>query len=108
MNFRELLKKALVSDDTEAIVNKIPKPVGSFGYDPWGYNTETFKLALSVFKPIYEKYFRVEAVGLENVPQQGRLLIIANHSGQLPIDGALVGYALATNPPWAACSAGHD
>lgn len=98
MKIRDVLKKYLVSDETNKMVDKIPKPVGSFGYDPWGYNSEAFKIALSVFKPVYEKYFRVEAHGLENVPQQGRLLIIANHSGQLPMDGALVGYALATNP----------
>jgi 1-acyl-sn-glycerol-3-phosphate acyltransferase len=98
MKIRDILQNALVSPETEAQVEKIPKPVGSFGYDPWGYNSEAFKIALSVFKPLYENYFRVEAVGLENVPAKGRLLIIGNHSGQLPIDGALVGYALATNP----------
>ncbi|MCG8311828.1 MAG: acyltransferase family protein [Pseudomonadales bacterium] len=98
MSVRDFLKRNLVSDETDSIIDKIPKPVGSFGYDPWGYNTESLKVALSVFKPVYEKYFRVEATGLENVPKQGRLLIIGNHSGQLPIDGALVAYALATNP----------
>lgn len=98
MALRDLLKKYLVSDETDAVVNRIPKPVGSFGYDPWGYNSETFKIGLGLFKPIYEKYFRVEAFGLENIPKQGRVLVIANHSGQLPFDGALVGYALATNP----------
>jgi 1-acyl-sn-glycerol-3-phosphate acyltransferase len=35
---------------------------------------------------------------LENIPANGRVLIIPNHSGQLPFDGALVGYALITNP----------
>jgi 1-acyl-sn-glycerol-3-phosphate acyltransferase len=98
MALREVLKKYLVSKETDAIVNRIPKPVGSFGYDPWGYNSESFKVGLGLFKPIYEKYFRVEAYGLENIPKDGRVLVIANHSGQLPIDGALVGYALATNP----------
>lgn len=98
MALREVLKKFLVSKETDAIVDRIPKPVGSFGYDPWGYNSEVFKVGLGLFKPLYEKYFRVEAYGLENIPKEGRLLVIANHSGQLPIDGMLVGYALATNP----------
>src|SRR5262249_20160467 len=31
-------------------------------------------------------------------PANGRLLIVGNHSGQLPMDGVLVGYALLTNP----------
>lgn len=97
MALRDLLKKMLVSKETDAIVNRIPKPVGSFGYDPWGYNSETFKIGLGLFKPFYEKYFRVETYGLENIPKEGRVLVIANHSGQLPLDGALVGYALATN-----------
>lgn len=97
MKVREMLKNLLVSRETDQFVNSMPKRVGSFGYDPWGYNSETYKIALSVFKPIYERYFRVETRGLENVPNKGRVLVIANHSGQLPIDGALVGYALATN-----------
>lgn len=49
-------------------------------------------------KFLYEKFFRVEAYGLENVPADGRLLIIPNHSGQLPLDGVLIGYAMFTNP----------
>lgn len=98
MKLREFLAKTLVSSETDAIVNKIPTPVGSFGYDPWGFHSEAFKVAISAFKPFYENYFRVEVDGLENIPETGRALIIANHSGQLPIDGALIGYALATNP----------
>lgn len=98
MKLRELLAKTLVSSDTDKIVDKIPTPVGSFGYDPWGFHSEAFKIGVSALKPIYENYFRVEASGLENMPATGRALVIANHSGQLPIDGALIGYALATNP----------
>ena len=33
---------------------------------------------------------------MENIPAEGPVLIIANHSGQLPIDGLLIGYALAS------------
>ena len=39
----------------------------------------------------------MEPYGLENIPEDGRLLIIPNHSGQLPLDGALIGYAMLTN-----------
>jgi len=98
MSVRDFLKNLLVSHETEAVVDKIPKPVGSFGYDPWGYNTDAVKIALSVMRPLYENYFRVEAVGLENIPAQGRIMVIGNHSGQLPLDGSLVAYAMATNP----------
>jgi 1-acyl-sn-glycerol-3-phosphate acyltransferase len=87
----------LVTPEIEQLVANIPKPLGSFGYDPWGYNEDRFKLALGVCKLLYEKYFRVTAHGLENIPRNGRLLLIGNHSGQLPMDGVLIGVALATN-----------
>lgn len=88
----------LVTPEIETLVARLRKPVGSFGYDPWGYNEETFKLALAVVKQAYDNYFRVIAHGLENIPKSGRLLVVPNHSGQLPIDGLLVGIAMATNP----------
>lgn len=88
----------LVTPDIEQLVASIPKPVGSFGYDPWGYNEDRFKVALGAAKLLYDRYFRVTAHGLENIPSSGRVLIIGNHSGQLPMDGVLVGVAAATNP----------
>jgi 1-acyl-sn-glycerol-3-phosphate acyltransferase len=88
----------LVTPEIERLVERIPKPVGSFGYDAWGYNEDTFKITLALAKLLYDKYFRVVAHGLENIPSQGRLLIVGNHSGQLPMDGVLVGIAAATNP----------
>lgn len=98
MESRSLLKKLLVTPDLEQLVDAMPKPVGSLDYDPWGFNYDTAKVALGAFRFLYEKYFRVEAVGLEHIPAEGRCLVIGNHSGQVPVDGALVGYALATNP----------
>lgn len=35
---------------------------------------------------------------MENIPAEGRLLVIPNHSGQLPFDGALIGFSMFTNP----------
>ncbi len=43
---------------------------------------------------LYHKYFRVECEGLENIPRSGRALLVANHSGTLPYDGAIVMHAL--------------
>lgn len=98
LDVKQRLAARLVTPDIEALVTSIPKPVGSFGYDPWGYNEDTFKVALGAAKLLYDHYFRVTAHGLENIPASGRVLIIGNHSGQLPMDGALVGVAAATNP----------
>ena len=97
-NPKEEALQRLITPEIEALVARIPKPVGSFGFDAWGYNEDSFKLGLALFKPLYDHYFRVQVQGLEHIPKQGRVLIIPNHSGQLPMDGILIGIATATNP----------
>lgn len=96
-HYKDALMHKLITPEIEAVLARTPKPVGSFGYDPWGYNENIAKVGLGVTKFLYDKYFRVTAHGLENIPQTGRVLIVPNHSGQLPMDGVLVGYALSTN-----------
>lgn len=96
MSLVSFLKSRLVSTELDEHINRIRKPIGTLGYDPWGYNNETVKYGLSLAKPIYEKYFRTEAQGVDHIPAQGPVLIVGNHSGQLPIDGILIGYALAS------------
>ena len=48
---------------------------------------------------LYRRYFRVEVVGIDNVPAAGRGLIVANHSGTLPYDGAMVMHAVKREHP---------
>ncbi len=43
---------------------------------------------------LYEKYWRVDTTGLENIPNEGRTLIVSNHSGVLPFDGAMMATAI--------------
>lgn len=96
MSLLSFLKSRLVSTELDEHINSIGKPIGTLGYDPWGYNNESVKYGFSLVKPIYEKYFRTEAHGVDHIPAQGPVLIVGNHSGQLPIDGMLVGYALVS------------
>lgn len=94
---RMRLLERLVTPEIDAWVDRFPKPVGSFGYDPWGYNERAARIGLAVTKWLYDHYFRVIATGLENIAPTGRVLIVANHSGQLPLDGVLIATAMATN-----------
>src|ERR1700716_1565567 len=59
--------------------------VDEFGYDPV-YE----KKVLPFFDFLYEKYFRVETFGIERVPSENRCLLVANHSGTLPVDGMML------------------
>jgi 1-acyl-sn-glycerol-3-phosphate acyltransferase len=60
--------------------------VDEFGHDP------TYEARfIPLFDFLYKVYFRVEAVGTENIPAEGRCLIVANHSGgPLPYDGIML------------------
>lgn len=74
-------------------------PTGVTGYDQWGFSPEQSKLWYSVAYWFY-RYFHPEIVGIENVPA-GRVLIVPNHSGQLPFDGLVIAVAclLEAHPP---------
>ena len=51
------------------------------------------------FEFLYSKWFRVSTSGVENVPSTGRALLIANHSGTLPYDSAMVMHAVRRDHP---------
>jgi 1-acyl-sn-glycerol-3-phosphate acyltransferase len=59
--------------------------VDEFGLDP-AYERRIRPL----LELLYRRYFRVETRGVDNVPAEGRCLIVANHSGTLPLDGAML------------------
>lgn len=64
-----------------------------YGVDPFGFSLDYSLAAIAPLVWLYKHYFRVETHGLENVPQ-GRVLLVSNHSGQLPFDAAMIGVAL--------------
>jgi 1-acyl-sn-glycerol-3-phosphate acyltransferase len=72
---------------------RVPLALGTSGVDPFGLDPQWAKYALSTVCMLHRKYFRSDVHGIENVPT-GRVLLVANHSGQVPIDGALIGAAM--------------
>ncbi|HSD88612.1 MAG TPA: lysophospholipid acyltransferase family protein, partial [Kofleriaceae bacterium] len=48
---------------------------------------------------LYRHYFRASAFGVEHIPATGRVIFVANHSGQLPFDGVVIGAACFLEPP---------
>jgi 1-acyl-sn-glycerol-3-phosphate acyltransferase len=71
----------------------VPTRQNEYGYDPFGFNRDEAKIAVVLTKWLYRYYFRVETSGIENIPS-GRVLLVANHSGQLPFDGWAIGGSL--------------
>lgn len=73
---------------------------GEYDVDEFGYDEElTDQVLMSMLRPVYEKYFRVEVKGIENIPSEGGALIVSNHSGTLPLDGLMLQVAVHDNHP---------
>jgi 1-acyl-sn-glycerol-3-phosphate acyltransferase len=73
---------------------------GEYEVDDFGYDAElTDEVLMSLLRPLYEKYFRVEVRGVENIPADGSALVVANHSGTLPLDGLMMQVAVHDNHP---------
>lgn len=64
-----------------------------FGVDAFGFDPDYALSAVAPFVWLYKKYFRVETHGIDRVPP-GRVFLVGNHAGQIPIDGAMVGVAM--------------
>ncbi len=69
--------------------------VDDFGFDP----DLTDHVLLPPLRPLYNKWFRVETRGLEHIPDVGGALIVANHSGTIPLDAMMTSLALLDHHP---------
>ncbi|MDU0292477.1 lysophospholipid acyltransferase family protein [Saccharothrix longispora] len=73
---------------------------GDYEVDEFGFDRDlTDAVLMPPLRPLYEKWFRVEAIGLHNVPAEGGALIVANHSGTLPLDALMTAFALRNDHP---------
>ena len=71
-----------------------PHQLADGGHDP------TFiERTAPVLEFLYAKYFRVRMIGIEHVPMAGAALLVANHSGGLPYDGAMLIYGIYREHP---------
>ncbi|MEW5740180.1 MAG: lysophospholipid acyltransferase family protein [Myxococcota bacterium] len=86
--------ESMVGDDLEERLAG-ERPENEYGVDPFGFSLEYALSAIGPFVWLYKNYFRVQTFGIEKVPR-GRVLLVSNHSGQLPLDGAMIGVAMLT------------
>jgi len=66
---------------------------GRYAPDATGVDSAAVESAAKLLGLFHRFYFRTQVHGIENVPD-GRVIIVANHSGQVPIDAAILGCAL--------------
>jgi 1-acyl-sn-glycerol-3-phosphate acyltransferase len=62
----------------------------STGYDRHGLSLEALRRAAPLFETLYRHYFRVESHGHAHIPAEGPVVLVSNHAGLLPFDGAMI------------------
>ena len=85
--------------DDLAATDLLPAPDPARNVDDWGRSERV----VSMFDPLlgfyYDRWFRVEHEGIENVPSEGGALLVSNHSGALPPDAPMIMTAIRRDHP---------
>jgi 1-acyl-sn-glycerol-3-phosphate acyltransferase len=89
----EDVSRRVLGDDFDERVAWLRRRYADMGGDPFGLDPEVAKQVVTVLSFFHRLYFRTETHGLEHVPPT-RALLVANHAGQIPIDGAILGTSL--------------
>ncbi len=73
---------------------------GEFEIDEFGFDADFSRnIYLPVLRVLYRHWFRVRVSGIENVPATGPALIVANHSGTIPLDSLMTQVAVYDSHP---------
>jgi 1-acyl-sn-glycerol-3-phosphate acyltransferase len=90
------LKTLALTDPLGALNKRNPKYCERYAADgdAFGYDIETYARWEPLFRFLFEDYFKVDVRGIENIPAEGRGILVGNHSGLLPLDGAMLSIAM--------------
>ena len=73
---------------------------GEYHEDEWGFDEEFAESAYPFFELLYDRWWRVDATGVQNVPAHGRAMLVANHAGALfPFDASMITGAIMKEHP---------
>jgi 1-acyl-sn-glycerol-3-phosphate acyltransferase len=73
---------------------------GNYKVDDFGYDEElTKEILMPLVRPLYERYFRVRTLGIDRIPDTGAALLVANHSGTIPLDAVMMQFAVGSEHP---------
>ncbi len=83
----------------DALGAAIARLEGNYSEDEWGFDEDFADAVLPLLELMYERWWRVNAVGVANVPAHGRALLVANHAGVLPWDATMIATAIMREHP---------
>jgi 1-acyl-sn-glycerol-3-phosphate acyltransferase len=92
--------RAQLPDDPARYRDALPGLEADRRVTDWGRSERVERLLdRTLYGFLYHYWFRVGVEGIENVPGSGGALLVANHGGALPPDGAMIAKAIAEEHP---------
>lgn len=87
--------------DVQKLVDFVVRRLtGDYQVDAFGYDEDLVENAfLPLLRPLYQQWFRVDVRGIENIPADGAALLVANHSGTIPVDSLMTQLAVHDEHP---------
>ena len=89
----------LPRDVREGLDAAVRRLSGNYHEDEWGFDEEFTESIYPLLEMMYDRWWRVEAEGVRNVPAHGRALLVANHAGILPWDATMMGVGMLREHP---------
>jgi 1-acyl-sn-glycerol-3-phosphate acyltransferase len=84
----------------EALAVLRTRLTGDYPVDAFGFDKElTEKALIPLARPLYQRWFRVDVSGVDHMPLEGAGLVVANHSGTIPMDAAMTQLAIYEEHP---------
>lgn len=73
---------------------------GDYQVDEFGFDRElTENVLLPPLRPLFNTWFRVQTIGMHHLPATGAALVVANHSGTVPVDALMTALAVHDRHP---------
>ena len=95
------IERVLGEDEQRRLAALAQQVEPDAAYDRFGFSPEATRRAFPFFYALYRGWFRVQSQNHENIPAEGPAILVGNHGGLLPFDGAMcvVDVLLHTDPP---------
>ena len=90
---------ALPSDLGASLARVARRLEGHYSEDEWGFDEQFADSVFPLLELMYDRWWRVETTGMQNVPGHGRALLAANHAGILPWDATMMAVGLLREHP---------
>lgn len=73
---------------------------GDYEVDAFGFDRELTETVLApVARFLHERWWRIDWVGMENLPSEGAVLLVSNHAGTLPWDALMLKFGVLDRHP---------